>query len=135
GGGEGEDIAWVAGGIASHHKDAPRILNRQYDLTLHPAALDLGGMVAELDDEAIIGVATWLRETAPAWLANSWLRRLGVSGDCPAPSRPDPKQFARQAPDAIRQALTAYRQLWEAQRQRTASSAERRQRLLQRGPV
>ncbi len=132
---ETADFAWVAAGIASHHRDAPLILNQRYDLSLPPTALDLEGMVAELDDEAIVGVAAWLRETAPAWLAKSTLGKLGVSGHCPAPSRPDPKQFAREAPDAIRQALAAYRQLWEAHRQRTASAAERRQGLILRGLV
>jgi CRISPR-associated endonuclease/helicase Cas3 len=132
---QSDDFAWVAAGIASHHRDAPLILHQRYDPTLHPAALDLEGMVAELDDEAIMGVATWLRETARAWLANSVLAQLGVSGDCPAPIQPDPKQFAREAPNAICQALTAYRELWERHRRRSASPAERRQGILLRGLV
>jgi CRISPR-associated endonuclease/helicase Cas3 len=132
---DADDTAWVASAIASHHRDAPLILAERYDPSLPPAVTGIDQMVAELDDETLVALGIWLRSTAPDWLAGSPLARLRVTADCPASAQPDPLYFRREAPEAIRHALDAYRRLWQAHQQGEASPAERRQGLILRGLV
>lgn len=130
-----DDFPWIAGGIASHHRDAPEILTRRYDPSLPPEDLDLEGMVAELEDEAIVGVYRWLCDAGPAWVATSPLAALGISAPLGAPTRLDLIAVRRTLPSAIHTALAAYRELWRAQSTTPTDSPMRRQALLLRGLV
>ncbi|MBA2446688.1 MAG: CRISPR-associated helicase Cas3', partial [Chloroflexi bacterium] len=132
---ETEDFPWIAGAIASHHRDARVIVGERYNPINPPEDLGLEAMVAELEDEAIVGIATWLRETGPAWLADSSLSRLGVGPAEAAPRQVDVDRFRREAPRAIIGALEAYRRLWRAHREIRGDGAARRQGLLLRGLV
>lgn len=132
---ESEDFAWIAAAIASHHRDAPLIVGERYNPLNRIEDLALDGMVAELEEDCILAMAAWLRETAPAWLRGSTLSRLGVQPASCVPEHPDVQQFRREAPQHILIALMAYRQLWERHRANLGDSAEKRQGVLLRGLV
>ncbi len=130
---DSNDFAWIAAAIASHHRDAPLILEDRYPLANQAKDLHLAGMVSELPDDAILGIAWWLGVRAPSWLEKSTLVARGVELPTRIPADVDPSQFRRDAPDAILAALRAYETLWRVQRSGSASDAERRQGVLLRG--
>lgn len=132
---DSEDFAWIASGIASHHRDAPLILEQRYDPDLPLEDLDLEALVAELDDEAIRGVWTWLREAGPTWITRLGLRTFGVENPEIAASDLDVGRFRQQAPLAITAALRAYRKVWRAQVATRSDRPQNRQALLLRGLV
>ncbi len=132
---DSDDFPWVAAAIASHHRDASLILEDRYRLDGPREDLDLEALIAELNNDAIVGVARWLRESAADWLAGSILEKLGVQASAVAPVNIDIGRFRREAADAIYTALRAYDALWRTHQSAPARGEERRQGLLLRGLV
>lgn len=69
-----EELKWIAAAVVSHHKDADEI-SQMYMDPMDPDDDPLAARVAEIDDEAIIGLWRWLND-CPA----SWIDALGLSG-------------------------------------------------------
>lgn len=131
---ETADFAWIASAVASHHRDAPRILEL-YDERMNRQDFDrvVGAMVAEIDDDIVLGVAAWLHDVAPRWLSNSSLVALGVRVQAETPTAIDPNRFRRDAVRGIADGLGAYREIWQSHGAASHGPAARRQGLLLRG--
>lgn len=125
------DWAWVAAGIASHHRDFSEIS------TLYPTPDDpeddpVARLVEEVSDPIIEAIAAWLLADPPAWARRSNL--LGVEAS-PSPPPQPVDDFRYRGAARIHRALAAYRQLVRNLSDLPASSSENLAALALRGLV
>jgi len=128
-----EDFAWIAAGIASHHRDISDLIQR-YDPALPPEDVDLDGQVAALRAEWIQGVALWFREAAGEWI-NKLAFTAKVNPPNRVPADVDSSRFREQGSAVIRQGLTAYNKLWRRLKAEPADSKANRAAVIIRGLV
>ena len=132
---DSDDFAWIAAGIVSHHKDAS-VIKEIHDIgsSVEQDTLEgLDAIVGELDDPTVEALIRFVTETAPAWLAASSLRELGV--EAPSCTLPDRREFRAEAAGWILAALRAYQHLHRRLADGRGNLAERRQSILLRGLV
>lgn len=79
-----EEQCWVAAGIAAHHQDLSEIRDKTYSVLWLSDENCLAAPVAEIPNEAIAGLWTWLHECTPSWIEALGLRDAGIR----APSLP-----------------------------------------------
>jgi CRISPR-associated endonuclease/helicase Cas3 len=125
------DQAWVAAGIASHHRDLSDIT------TLYPTLDDpeddpVSRLVEEVSDPIVEAIAAWLLADPPAWAQRSNLSGVEAS---PCPPAQPADDFRRYAGSRIHRALAAYRRLVRTLEDRPASSSENLAALALRGLV
>lgn len=127
------DRAWVAAGIASHHKDLGDIL------TLYPVLDDpeddplisLTG-ADQIDDSLIEAIAKWIVIDLPVWASRSDVPGIEVTPSLP----PHPiDDFRHHAVERIHRALAVYQGLARRLEAQAASSSENLAALALRGLV
>jgi len=79
---ESDDFPWIAAGIASHHKDAPMILDELYNPRLHPDDWGCKDLASEIDPELSKAIQHWTAAASPAKIDEHGLRTLGVEYLC-----------------------------------------------------
>jgi len=126
-----DDRAWVAAGIASHHRDLDEIA------TLYPAPDDpeddpIVRLVVQVADDVVEALAAWLAEEPPLWV-----ERQGLPGvETGPPPVVDPvADFRRHGSARVHRALAAYRSLVRRLREEDARSSDNRAALALRGLV
>lgn len=75
---DSDDFRWIAAGIASHHKDAPRILEELYNPRLDPSDWGCEELAAELELNISKAIRHWTCEIAPSKVESLGFTRLGV---------------------------------------------------------
>lgn len=125
------DRAWVAAGIASHHRDLRNIM------TLYPAPDDpedapVASLVKEVSDPIIEALAVWMMVDPLSWAQRSSLPGIEVM---PSPPERPVEDFRRHAVARIHRALKSYRQLVRRLEEQPASSPENLSALALRGLV
>jgi CRISPR-associated endonuclease/helicase Cas3 len=73
-----EDFGWVAAGIASHHKDAPLILEELYNPRLDPSDWGCSQLAAEIETGPWLACQLWTVNSAPEKLDELGLHNLGI---------------------------------------------------------
>lgn len=128
-----EDFAWIAAGIASHHKDASQLIER-YDPVLPPEDLDLDRWIMALPDRRIQGVVSWLQEAPSKWI-ESLAFKTKVEPPSGIPAAVDVAVFREQGSAVIRQGLAAYKKLWRRLKDEPPNSEANRTAIVLRGLV
>ena len=129
------DRAWIAAGIASHHRDLPNIL------TLYPSPDDpedseddpVTLLTQQIDDSLIEALAVWVTVDPLVWAQRSSLPGVEAT-PVPIIQRPI-EDFRNHAAVRIHRALTAYKRLVRNLEQQPASSSENLAALALRGLV
>jgi len=129
---ESEDFPWIAAAIASHHKDAPAILNTLYNQRLSPCDWGADQFVDELAEETWHALLEWTASMVPQklvslGLANSGVRTLPAAGET-FPS-------SRDVPELLVDGLRAYWKLWKELRKLPADDVPNRAAIVLRGLV
>jgi CRISPR-associated endonuclease/helicase Cas3 len=73
-----DDFRWIAAGIASHHKDAPRILEELYNPRLVPNDWGCEELAAQVDSNISKAIRSWTSETAPSKIESLGFADFGV---------------------------------------------------------
>lgn len=105
-----EELQWVAAAIVSHHKDADEIGLMYMDPT-DPADDPLAERVAEISEEAIIGLWRWLKECSASWIAALGLGNVGIRVASLPPQADAVRNIQEQGAVRIRYWLRTYRRL------------------------
>jgi CRISPR-associated endonuclease/helicase Cas3 len=127
-----EDFPWIAAAIASHHRDAPRILNDLYNQQLAPCDWGADQFAGELAEETWCALLQWTASTVPQkliglGLAKSGVRILSAAGET-FPS-------SREIPELVADGLRAYWKLWKKLRKLPADDVPNRAAIALRGLV
>lgn len=128
-----EDFAWIAAGIASHHKDIGDLIQR-YDPALPLEDVDLDRWVAALPDGWIQGVNRWFYEAAGEWIDKlAFTTKVSPPNEVPADM--DISRFRERGTAVIRQGLAAYNELWRRLKGEPPGSKANRAAIILRGLV
>ncbi len=125
------DVAWVAAGVASHHRDLDDI-TRLYPPPDDPEDDPVARLTEEVSDPIVEALAAWLADDPPDWARRSSLP--GVEAFPRPPTRPV-DDFRRHGVARIHRALAAYRRLVRTLREQPASSPANLAALALRGLV
>ncbi len=125
------DRAWVAAGVASHHRDLDDI-TRLYPQPDDPEDDPVARLAGDVADSVVEALAAWLAADPPIWARRSTLPGVEAS---PRPPNQAADDFRRHGPDRVHGALRSYRQLVRTLREQPASSAENLAALALRGLV
>lgn len=125
------DRAWVAAGVASHHRDLSDITTL-YPPPDNPEDDPVARLMEEISDPTIEALAAWIMDEPQAWARRS--RLPGVEASPCLPARPV-EDFRSHAVSRVHQALTAYRRLIRKLESQPASSPENLAALALRGLV
>ncbi|HXG20602.1 MAG TPA: CRISPR-associated helicase Cas3', partial [Methylomirabilota bacterium] len=125
------DRAWVAAGIASHHRDF-RIIITSYPDPDDPEDDPVASLVKEISNPIIEALAAWMRVDPLFWAQRSGMQGIEVT---PSPPEHPVEDFHHHAVARIHRALKSYRQLVRRLDEQPASSPENLSALALRGLV
>lgn len=103
-----EEQRWVAAAIVSHHKDADEI-SLMYMDPRDPADEPLTERVAEIGEEAIMGLWRWLKECSDSWIDALDLRGTGIRSPSLSPQADAVRSIREQGAARVRYWLRTYR--------------------------
>lgn len=124
-----DDFAWIAAGIASHHRDAREILQK-YNPRLDPHDWGCDQLAAEVDEWAWLALQRWISHDVPGDLER---RRIPAQPLCRCGA--SQHQPVAAIPSLILAGLKAYNKLWRDLARLPASSSPNRAAIALRGVV
>ena len=132
---ETEDYAWICATIASHHKEARRLVGARgiYAPDFSPRDLDLDALAAAFDAQVLRDLWQWVHVALPRLLDAQGLTALGVEPPLAEPEQFDPEGFRRVMPDLVLTGLRAYRRVWGMTSALAAPVEPRQQGMVLRG--
>lgn len=126
------DFAWIAAGIASHHKDAPFILEQMYNPQADPYDWGCDQLAAEIDEDVWLALQQWTVETAPQKIDELGFEALGVENVCAFTAT----LLSRETiPESLVAGLRAYLKLWRELEERPVGASENQSAIALRGLV
>ena len=127
---ESDDFRWIAAAIASHHKDAPRILEELYNPRLDPSDWGCNELAGEVDLRVSQAIQDWTRETAQSKINLFGFRKFGVESLCALGVNVQPALSA-----GMVNALKSYLGFWRELKKLPAQDHQNQAALTLRGIV
>jgi CRISPR-associated endonuclease/helicase Cas3 len=129
---EREDFQWIAAGIASHHKDAPVILEEKYNPRLSRFDWGADELAKELDQEMWQATLEWTAEVVPRKISQLCLHDLGIEN---LSIRSEVKPGKEAIPELLMTSLKSYFALWRTLKRLPADDPMNRTAVVLRGIV
>jgi CRISPR-associated endonuclease/helicase Cas3 len=129
---ECEDFGWIAAGVASHHKDAPIILEELYNQRLDPEDWGCSQLADEIESGPWLAFQLWTLNSAPEKLDELGLRNLGIR----TLGAPNGSRSSRdRIPELLVAGLKAYFRFWKGIKRLSAEDPRNHAALALRGLV
>jgi CRISPR-associated endonuclease/helicase Cas3 len=127
---ESDDFRWIAAGIASHHKDAPIILEELYNPRLDPCDWGRQELVSEIECDTWQAILEWTDHSASLKIDELGLRDFGVEPLCLANTA-----AREELPTLLSAGLTSYLGFWRELKRLPAQDHRNQSALALRGIV
>jgi CRISPR-associated endonuclease/helicase Cas3 len=129
---ECDDFRWIAAGIASHHKDAPLILEELYNPRLDPSDWGCDELSTEVAPETWRAIQNWTFGKALSKVDELGLQVFGVEALCTADVfRPRPEDI----PGLLIAGIKSYFGFWKELKALPANDSRNRAALALRGII
>lgn len=127
---ESDHFCWIAAGIASHHKDAPTILEELYNPRLDPDDWGCTELVNEIDPDTWQAILGWTEHCASAKIGELAMRDFGVEPLVAANA-----QAQEELSTLLVAGLTSYLNFWRELKRLPAQDHRNQAALALRGVV
>ncbi len=127
---QSDDFRWIAAGIASHHKDAPTILEELYNPRLDPRGWGCTELANEIEPDTWQAILEWTDHSASAKIDELAMRDYGVE-----PLAVANAEVKEEHSTLIVAGLTSYLNLWRELKRLPAQDRRNQVALVLRGII